>query len=84
VAELEADLGKLPAPQPGRPVVYAAVTSAAVDRLRGTGGLSEMADPQSPPTSDARVFDRVRALAGRETDVRGIWIRQVVLENPGG
>jgi hypothetical protein len=81
VAELEADLGKLPAPLPGRPVRYASVGPASVERLRGVGGVTELPETATPaPNADA--FDRFRALAGSESGVHGVWVRQVVLENP--
>src|SRR6185503_15336331 len=42
VPELEAELGQLPAPRAGRPIEYAKVGSAAVERMRGIGGVSEV------------------------------------------
>ncbi|MFN8177511.1 MAG: serine/threonine-protein kinase [bacterium] len=82
VPELEADLGKIPAPTPGRAVQYASVSSQSVERLRGAGGLAEL--PAAAPAGPAhwQAFDRFRGLAGREDGVRGIWVRHVVLENP--
>lgn len=82
VAELEADLAKIPAPRPNQPIAYAAVASASFERLRGAGGLSEI--PASPPSeaSAPSAFERFRALAEREKDVSGVWVRAVVLENP--
>jgi hypothetical protein len=82
VPELEADLGRLPAPAPDRPIEYAAVGTASVERLRGTGGLAELPASTAEPAPRSRAFDRFRALAGRETSVRGLWVRQIVLENP--
>ena len=81
VAELEADLGRLPAPRPDRPVDYARVGEASVERLRGVGGVTAL-PPQTPAAPRSRAFERFRALAGRETGVTGTWVRQVVLENP--
>ena len=82
VAELEADLGRLPAPRPGRPVDYARVGEAAVERLRGVGGVTPLPPETAPPVPRSRAFDRFRALAGRETGITGTWVRQIVLENP--
>jgi len=82
VAELEADLGRLPAPRPGRPVDYARVGEAAVERLRGVGGVAALPQQAAPATPRSRAFDDFRALAGRETGITGTWVRQVVLENP--
>ena len=82
VAELERDLASLPAPEPGRSIEYAAVGAASMERLRGAGGLSEVSSPVSPTPAARSVIDRFRALAGREDDVHGLWVRQIVLENP--
>jgi hypothetical protein len=83
VAELEAELDRLPSPEPGRPVRYAAVEEATVERLRGVGGVVALPERAASPAPRAVAFDRFRALAGRESDVRGVWVRQVILENPG-
>jgi eukaryotic-like serine/threonine-protein kinase len=80
VPELESALASLPAPRPDRPVDYARIESGQLERLRGVGGVSPLpADPRAGP---APLFERIRALAGRESDVRGTWVRQVTLENP--
>jgi eukaryotic-like serine/threonine-protein kinase len=82
VPEIEADLVRLPAAQPGRPIEYATVGEAAMERLRGVGGVAEL--PASTPRTESRsrVFDRFKSLAGRENGIRGVWVRQIVLENP--
>ena len=82
IADIEADLAKLPRTQPGRPVAYAPVGDAAVEQLRGIGGMDPLSPGAAPPLPERVLFDRFRALAGRETDVHGVWIRQIVLENP--
>ena len=81
--EIEADLKLLPAPLPGRPIDYAPVGEATVERLRGVGGVAELPRDAARPAPRSRAFDRFRALAGRETDIHGVWIRQINLENPG-
>jgi tRNA A-37 threonylcarbamoyl transferase component Bud32 len=82
VPEIEAELARLPAPSPGRPIRYASVDRTTVERLRGTGGLAQLPAEAAPAPARGSAFDRFRALAGRETGVRGVWVRQVVLENP--
>jgi hypothetical protein len=82
VPEIEAELERLPAPTPGHPIDYAPVGHAAVERLRGVGGLAELPRNAARPAPPSRAFERFRALAGRETGVQG-GIRQIVLENPG-
>jgi len=82
VPEIEAELGRLPAPVPGRPIEYAPVARATVERLRGVGGVAEVPATAARPAVPPRAFDGFRALAGRETGVQGVWVRQIVLENP--
>lgn len=82
VAELEAELSRLAAPQPGRPVTYATVPEGAIERLRGVGGVAKLSPREHAAPSSAGAFDRFRSLAGRETGVQGVWVRQIVLENP--
>ena len=77
---IEAELQKLPAAIPGRPIQYAAVSAPTLERLRGVGGVSAV---PAPPSAESRhLVERFAGLAGRETDVRGVWVRKVTLENP--
>jgi serine/threonine protein kinase len=80
VPELESALASLPAPRPDRPVDYARIESGQLERLRGMGGVSPL--PTDTRHAPAPLFERIRALAGRESDVHGTWVRQVTLENP--
>jgi hypothetical protein len=80
--ELESELAHLPAPTPDRAVEYARVGPATVERLRGVGGLTELPQGSVAPTPRSPLFARFRALSGKETDVHGVWVRQIVLENP--
>jgi hypothetical protein len=83
VPEIEAELASIPAAAPGRPIEYARVGPVAVQRLRGVGGVVDAPPVAQPPAERSPAFERFRALAGRETEVRGVWVRQFVLENPG-
>lgn len=82
VAELEAELGRLPAPSSQRPVSYARVGEVAIERLRGVGGVAALTVNERRAPAAAGAFDRFRSLAGRETGVRGVWVRQFTLANP--
>ena len=90
VAELERDAATLAPPVPNKPVAYARVGSASIERLRGVGGVNDL--PATGPGASARTntapvlkpsaaFEKIRALAGRERGVRGVWVRQVTLRN---
>ena len=46
-----------------------------------TVAVSEVA-PAPGPGKPAALFERIQALAGSEQGVRGVWVRQVTLENP--
>jgi len=85
VPELESALGQVPKATPGRTIEYARVGSQALETLRGVGGVEALPRDESRPTTHAaasHIFDHFRALAGQESGVRGIWIRQIQLENP--
>jgi serine/threonine protein kinase len=80
VPEIEAELARLPAAKPGRPIEYAAIAPPTLERLRGVGGVSAL--PPDMPAKRSGAFERFEELAGRETGVRGVWVRQLTLENP--
>lgn len=82
VPEIEADLNRLPAPLPGRPIDYAPIGEATVERLRGVGSVDELPAGRARPVSRSRAFERFRELANREAGIHGIWVRQIVLESP--
>jgi len=83
VPEIEADLARLPAPRTSGSAGYASVSEATVRRLRGVGEIGALPEELArPAVPRSRAFDRFRALAGRESEVRGVWVRQIVLENP--
>ena len=72
----------MPTAEPGRPITYARVGRRTLERLRGVGGMEPLPHNSPRPAPAAHVFERFRALAGRETGVRGVWVRQIELENP--
>ena len=80
VREIESERDRLPAPRPDRPIAYARVPEAAMERLRGVGGVAPLAAPATPRR--AGTLERFASLAGREVGVRGVWVRQITLENP--
>jgi hypothetical protein len=81
VPELEQELSRLPAPVPGHRVSYARLPSGTVERLRGIGGVGEVVVPDAS-AGPAAIFERIRQLAGSDQGVRGVWVRQITLENP--
>jgi serine/threonine-protein kinase len=81
LTEFENELQSLAKAAPGTEVRYARLSDATAKRLRGIGGVVARPDPAAPgPPS--RIFERARQLADRPEQVRGVWIRQIDLENP--
>ena len=75
-------LSSLPRPVAGRPISRPLVPQSLVSRLRGVGGLVPRAQPSMP--ANARVlFTMATPLGTGPETVRGVWVRQVWLENPG-
>ena len=80
VAALEAELARVPRAERGRPVRDEPVRAPALDQLRGVGGMAPLS--AEPQPKRAGTIERFEHLAGRETGVRGTWVREVTLENP--
>jgi len=81
--EIEGELASVPAA--GRPGerTYAQLSETTAMALRGIGGVVERSEFQGiPPASVSRLFDRAKQLAGRAEQARGVWIRQIDLNNP--
>jgi serine/threonine protein kinase len=75
-------LSSLPRPVAGRPISRPLVPPSLVSRLRGVGGLAPRVQPSMP--ANARVLFTIAKPLGTEPEtVRGVWVRQVWLENPG-
>jgi eukaryotic-like serine/threonine-protein kinase len=81
VPAFEPLLRTLPSPTMGKPVMATPIPDSILGDLRGVGGLTS-ADGQKTASSTRAWFGNVEPLrAGAET-VRGLWIRQITLENP--
>jgi len=88
--EFEEELRRLPLPVGDDPLIAAELSETTTSRLRGIGQLRgigklavESAEPAVPVAGGSgRLFDLAREFAGRAETVRGVWIRQIDLENP--
>lgn len=82
---LERALAAIPAPVRGRlpEATPIPLPSEAVRLLRGIGGY-DATPGATRPEAPRPLFEVVRRLAGRESGIRGVWLRQIVLENPVG
>ena len=72
--------GSLPAPAPDAPLAVK-IPSAAVDTLRGIGGL--VSTPVHADQGMRHIPTYATALPASEETARGLWVRQIAFENPG-
>jgi hypothetical protein len=77
---LELELAQLPGAAPGRAIQYAPVPAPTVELLRGIGAVTPVAP--APASQAGGALERFASLAGRETQVSGVWVRRLTLENP--
>ena len=74
-------LKSLPPPIVGRPVTGTRLLDLTVSRLRGVGGLTSQ--PSAKASSAHYLFQGVDPLSTNTDTARGVWSRQLTLENPG-
>jgi predicted Ser/Thr protein kinase len=72
---------RLPHPEAGRPIQSAALSRESVGMLRSVGGLAPAAD--SGPLSSGPLTEQFTTpLGDTQETARGVWIRQLTLDNP--
>jgi hypothetical protein len=81
VSVFEQMFAKLPHPEAGRPIQSASLSRASVGMLRSVGGLTAAAD-SSRPSSGLLTQLFSTPLGDTEETARGVWIRQLTLDNP--
>jgi len=81
IQEFEQAMLDLPKPERGRPVIAAAVDQETTGRLRAVGGLAP-SQGGAHVESTGQLFGLAAKLAAGREDARGVWIRQIDLENP--
>jgi hypothetical protein len=72
---------RLPHPEAGRPIQNAALSRASVGMLRSVGGLAPAAESDRP-SSGPLTEQFSTPLGDTEETARGVWIRQLTLDNP--
>jgi serine/threonine protein kinase len=80
VDSLEETFARLPSPRAGVPIGPAELPRATVERLRGVGGLTPAPAAQRGEAVLSRLFTSPLTEALEHT--RGLWVRQLTLENP--
>ena len=78
---VERMLASLPHPEIGRPVESLHLPREAVTTLRSVGGLATAPGPQ-PQSSGQLTREFPTPLADNEETARGLWVRQLTLDNP--
>jgi eukaryotic-like serine/threonine-protein kinase len=70
----------LPSPQENAPVVTARLEPKTIEQLRSVGGLTQDASKQNAGTGLWRLF--TTPLTNARESTRGLWVRQITLDNP--
>lgn len=82
LADLEAEIKRMPHAAPGRPVTYAQLGPEAIDLLlRGIGGMIGRVEPAAAAGSRLEHIAKLVPEAARSTG--DIWVKQILLLNPG-
>jgi hypothetical protein len=81
VSVFEQMFARLPHPEAGRPIQSAALSLATVGMLRSVGGLAPAAD-SGPLGSGPLTKQFSTPLGDTQETARGVWIRQLTLDNP--
>jgi tRNA A-37 threonylcarbamoyl transferase component Bud32 len=81
VSVFEQMFAKLPHPEAGRPIQGAPLSRASVGMLRSVGGLAPAVD-SAPSSSGPLTAQFSTPLGDTEETARGMWIRQLTLDNP--
>ena len=76
----EQAFARLPSPQENVPVVAAHLPATTIEGLRSVGGLTPDVSRRNPGTGLSRLF--TTPLTNARESVRGLWVRQITLDNP--
>jgi hypothetical protein len=80
VESLEQAFARLPVPKEGVQVASESLPRETLERLRGVGGLTPASPAQTPDSGLSRLF--TSPLTNARERARGLWVRQLTLENP--
>jgi len=80
IPAFEAVVKMMPSPTMGKPVVATPIPRSMVGELRGVGGLTTTVQKQASAT--APWFSGTEVLKSGSESVRGLWMRQITLDNP--
>jgi tRNA A-37 threonylcarbamoyl transferase component Bud32 len=79
---LEHAFARLPRPEIGKPILSARLPSDTVGELRSVGGLTPAPTTNRPTTGPLTETSGALPLGDTEETTRGVWVRQLLLDNP--
>ena len=79
---LEDAFARLPRPELGKPILSARLQPETVSALRSVGGLAPAPASNRPATGPLTETSGALPLGDSQETTRGVWIRQVSLDNP--
>ena len=79
---LEHAFARLPRPEIGKPILSARLPAETLSTLRSVGGLSTGPTSNLPATGRLTETSGALPLGDTEETARGVWVRQLSLENP--
>jgi hypothetical protein len=79
---LEHAFAALPRPEIGKPILSARLPAETVGALRSVGGLVTVPTANLPATGRLTETSAALPLGDTEETARGVWVRQLSLENP--
>jgi serine/threonine protein kinase len=80
---LEHAFAQLPRPEIGKPILSARLPPETVGALRSVGGLAPAPTAKRPSSGPLTETSGALPLGDREETTRGVWVRQLTLDNPG-
>lgn len=80
VESLEQAFARLPTPKEGVPLASAELPDTTLEKLRGVGGLTPAPSPDRRGAGLSRLF--TVPLTDAREQARGLWVRQITLDNP--
>ena len=79
---LEHVFNQLPHPEIGKPILSARLPPETVGALRSVGGLAPARNSSRPATGPLTETSAALPLGDTQETTRGLWVRQLTLDNP--
>jgi hypothetical protein len=79
---LETAFARLPHPEIGKPILSARLAPETLSALRSVGGLAPASNSNQPATGPLAETGDALPLGDAQEAARGVWVRQLTLDNP--